>query len=100
MPGVIRTSSDTHAGHPCPTGDKPAHTAGSYNSAGQSKVFSDGQLVVNKDGGLDCGDEVKEVSSKVFAGGKGVHRTGDETAGHGCWIESTAVGGSSKVFAD
>ena len=104
MPGVVRTSVDTHVGHPCPEGGQPAHTATAYNSAGQSKVFSDGHLVVNKGGGLDCGDTVNgergEVSSKVFAGNQGVHRQGDATHGHGCWVPSTAASGSSKVFAD
>lgn len=99
MPGVTRQGLDTQAGHPCfdiPT----SHGPQTYTSAGQSKVFSDGALVVNKDGSAACGDTVKEVSGKVFIAGKGVHRLGDATEGEGCFEESTSAGGSSKVFAD
>jgi uncharacterized Zn-binding protein involved in type VI secretion len=99
MPGVTRQGLDTQAGHPCPS-VPTAHGPQTYTSAGQSKVFSDGALVVNKDGSAACGDPVNEVSSKVFANGKGVHRLGDATVGEGCFNPSTSAGGSSKVFAD
>jgi len=99
MPGVTRQGLDTQAGHPCPS-IPTAHGPQTYTSAGQSKVFSDGALVVNKDGSAACGDTVDEVSSKVFINGKGVHRLGDATVGEGCFNPSTSAGGSSKVFAD
>lgn len=99
MPGVTRQGLDTQAGHPCPA-VPTSHGAQTYTSAGQGKVYSDGALVVNKDGSAACGDTVAEVSSKVFANGKGVHRMGDATVGEGCFNPSTSAGGSSKVFAD
>jgi len=109
MPGVTRQGLDKQAGHPCPS-IPTAHGPQTYTSAGQSKVFSDGALVVNKNGSAFCGDPVDEVSSKVFAGftvneqgGQtplGVHRLGDATVGEGCFNPSTSAGGSSKVFAD
>lgn len=99
MPGVTRINLDTQAGHPCP--DKStSHGPQTYVSAGQSKVFSDGQLVVNYAGRASCGDGPEVVSTKVFIDGLGVHRLGDRTFGEGCFNPSTSAGGSSKVFAD
>ena len=99
MAGVTRQGLDTQAGHPCPS-IPTAHGPQTYTSAGQSKVFSDGALVVNLDGSAACGDTVAGVSGKVFANGQGVHRLGDATVGEGCFNPSTSAGGSSKVFAD
>lgn len=99
MPGVTRQGLDTQAGHPCPS-IPTAHGPQTYTSAGQSKVFSDGALVVNLSGRAACGDGPLDVSGKVFIAGEGVHRLGDATFGEGCFSESTSAGGSSKVFAD
>ncbi len=99
MPGVTRQGLDTQAGHPCPN-IPTSHGAQTYTSAGQSKVFSDGALVVNFSGRAACGDGPLDVSGKVFIAGEGVHRMGDATFGEGCFSKSTSAGGSSKVFAD
>lgn len=99
MPGVVRQDIDTQAGHPCPS-VPTSHGPQAYVSAGQSKVYADNALIVNKGGSAACGDTVDAVSSKVFAGGKGVHRLGDATVGEGCFVPSTAASGSNKVFSD
>ena len=99
MPGVTRQGLDTQAGHPCPP-ESTSHGPQTYTSAGQSKVFSDGALVVNLSGRAACGDGPLDVSEKVFIAGEGVHRLGDATFGEGCFSKSTSAGGSSKVFAD
>ena len=46
-----------------------------------------------------CGDPATGGSSTVFVNGKGVHRQGDATGGHGSWIPNASASGSSNVFA-
>jgi uncharacterized Zn-binding protein involved in type VI secretion len=97
MPGVVRNGVDKHIGHASPT-PNPFHQT-PYSNAAQSKVFADGSLVVVAGGSTSCGDGVSGKSGKVFAEGKGVHRIGDATSGHGSWVGNSAQTGSSKVFA-
>ena len=99
MPGVVRQDIDTQAGHPCPA-VPTSHGPQAYVSAGQSKVYADNALSVNKGASAACVDTVDAVSSKVFAGVKGGHRLGDATVGEGCFVPSTAASGSNKVFSD
>lgn len=97
MPGVVRKGVDKHIGHASPT-PSPFHQT-PYSNAAQSKVFADGSLVVVAGGSTSCGDGVSGKSGKVFAQGKGVHRIGDGTSGHGSWGGNAAASGSSKVIA-
>lgn len=98
MPGVVRKGVDKHIGHASPT-DNPFHQT-PYSNAAQSKVFAEGNLVVVAGGSTGCGDGVSGKSSLVFAQGKGVHRIGDATTGHGSWKPNKAASGSSKVIAN
>ena len=97
MPGVVRKDVDKHIGHSSPT-PNPFHQK-KYTTAAQSKVYAEGNLVVVAGGSTACGDPVSGKSSKVFAQGKGIHRKGDATSGHGSWGGNAAQTGSSKVFA-
>jgi uncharacterized Zn-binding protein involved in type VI secretion len=94
---VVRKGLDKHIGHASPT-PNPFHST-AYSNAAQSKVFADGALVVVDGGATGCGDEVQDKSAKVFAEGKGFHRKGDATTGHGSFVANKAATGSSKVFA-
>jgi hypothetical protein len=95
--GVVRKGLDSHVGHASTTAN-PFHKT-SYANAAQSKVYSDSALVIVSGGKTACGDPTASVSGKVFAEGKGIHRQGDSTGGHGSWVASKAETGSSKVFA-
>lgn len=97
MPGVVRKGKDKHVGHASDS-DNPFHSK-PYSNAGQSKVYANGALVVVKGGSTGCGDKAKGASSKVFAQGKGVHRIGDGTSGHGSWKPNKAASGSGNVIA-
>lgn len=97
MPKVVRVNVDSHIGHASPT-PNPFHKT-NYTNAAQGKVFAETHLVVVDGGSTACGDGVQGKSSKVFAEGKGVHRIGDGTTGHGSWVPNAAATGSSKVIA-
>jgi hypothetical protein len=97
MPGVVRQNVDSHQGHASGT-PSPFHKT-KYASAAQGKVYAEGNLVIVSGGKTACGDPTASVSGKVFAEGKGIHRQGDSTGGHGSWVASKAETGSSKVFA-
>ena len=100
MAGVVRQNVDKHIGHASPT-PSPFHQT-PYSTPGQTKVLAEGNNVVVINGGqTGCGDPATEGSSKVYAGGagKGVHRIGDSTGGHGSWVGNAAATGSSKVIA-
>jgi uncharacterized Zn-binding protein involved in type VI secretion len=98
MPGVVRKGKDKHIGH-ASSSSSPFHQK-PYSSPAQSKVYSDGALVVVAGGKTGCGDGVDGKSSKVFCQGKGVHRKGDATTGHGSFEPNAAESGSTKVFAN
>ena len=97
MPGVVRKGVDKHIGHASPT-PSPFHQT-QYSNAAQGKVYANGSLVVVAGGSTSCGDPVSGKSSKVFAEGKGVHRKGDATSGHGSWGGNAAQSGSPNVIA-
>ena len=94
---VIRSGLDSHAGHASPTPNpfhKTAYTGGSPN------VNTNGAATIRK--GKDatsCGDPATGASTTVFVNGKGIHRSGDATGGHGSWVPNNATGGSSNVNA-
>jgi hypothetical protein len=98
MPQVVRQSADSHIGHASPT-PNPFHKT-NYTNPAQGKVYAESNLVVVDGGSTGCGDPVAQKSSKVFAEGKGVHRKGDATGGHGSWVANKAATGSSKVWAN
>ena len=97
MPGVVRQNIDKHIGHASSTSN-PFHQT-PYSTAGQSKVLAENANVVVAGGSTSCGDGVSGKSGKVFAEGKGIHRKGDGTSGHGSWPGNAAQSGSSKVIA-
>lgn len=99
MTGIVRAGIDSHIGHarPC-IPPAPFHRT-PYVAGGNSKVYVDGALAIVDGDTCACGDPVVGKSSKVFIGGKGVHRQGDATGGHDCWVANAAATGSSKVVA-
>lgn len=70
-------------------GDMNSHGGGALNADTQSKVFISGKLIVCVDssampdndcpdlGGNHCNPRATQGSSKVFIGGKAIHRHGD-----------------------
>lgn len=97
MPEVVRANVDKHVGHASPTPNGFHKTA--YKSGGNTKVYVEGQLGIVDGDKTGCGDPVASFSGKVFFMGKGVHRKGDATGGHGSWVPNSAASGSSKVKA-
>jgi uncharacterized Zn-binding protein involved in type VI secretion len=97
MPEVVRAGSDSHIGHFSLT-PNPFHKT-SYVAGGNSKVYVEGDLAIVDGDSTGCGDPVVGKSSKVFVMGRGVHRKGDATGGHGSWVPNSAATGSSKVSA-
>jgi len=92
----VSTTAHRHIGHASPT-PNPAHRT-NYK-ASQSAVTVEGNDVIRQGDSTGCGDPVVGYSSKVFVGGKGVHRKGDATGGHGSWPANASSEGSSKVNA-
>lgn len=97
MPEVVRATVDKHIGHASAT-PNPFHKT-SYAASGNTKVYVEGNLGIVDGDSTNCGDPVVGKSSKVFFMGKGVHRKGDATGGHGSWVPNAAASGSSKVSA-
>lgn len=101
MAAVLR-EGDQHIGHAAPCA--PFHRTG-YIAGGNSTVYIDGSLAIVDGDSTACGDPVVGKSSKVFINGKGVHRQGDSTAGHGTdpcgsnWFPNAGGPTSSSVFA-
>jgi len=96
MPEVTRTSVDAHIGHASPT-PNPFHKT--VYVQGSPDVFTNGEKTVRKDDTTACGDPAVGCSSTVFVNGKGVHRKGDATGGHGSWVPNASASGSGNVFA-
>jgi uncharacterized Zn-binding protein involved in type VI secretion len=97
MPGIVRANVDKHVGHACPD-PKPFHQT-PYSASVNTKVYIEGNLAIVLGDFTSCGDPVVGKSSKVLIGGQGVHRAGDATGGHACWVPNSAASGSSKVIA-
>lgn len=97
MPEVVRDGTDTHIGHASST-PNPFHKT-PYEASTNSKVYVEGDLAIVDGDSTKCGDPVDGFSGKVFAMGKGVHRKGDATSGHGSWSGNAAATGSGKVSA-
>lgn len=97
MPEVTRVSADMHIGHDCPTVPLPFHKT-AYNT-GSSDVLTNGQKTVRIGDVTVCGDPAVVGSSTVFVNGKAVHRKGDATGGHGCWVPNQSESGSPDVIA-
>ena len=94
----VSTSAHKHVGHASPTPNAEHRTP---YKASQTAVSIEGRgnCVIRAGDATACGDPVVGVSSKVFVGGKGVHRKGDATGGHGTWPANASSEGSSKVDA-
>jgi len=92
----VSTTAHRHVGHASAT-PNPSHRA--YYKASQTNVKAEGFDVIRAGDATACGDPVVGVSSKVFVGGKGVHRKGDATGSHGSWVANASSEGSSKVNA-
>jgi len=92
----VSTTAHRHIGHVSPT-PNPAHRT--KYKASQSAVKAEGNDVITQGDSTGCGDPVVGFSTKVFVGGKGVHRKGDATGGHGSWPANASSEGSSKVNA-
>ena len=101
---LVTTSEHKHIGHASKT-PNPFHQT--IYVATQSAVTCGGFPVITADA-TACGDPVVGVSSKVFVGGKGVHRLGDATGGHGdpsrgratiSWVANASAGGHPRVDA-
>lgn len=97
MPGVVRAEIDKHAGHASSTPNPYHQTA--YVASTNSKVYVEDKLAIVDGDSTGCGDPVVGKSTKVFAMGKGVHRRGDATGGHGSWVPNSAATASTKVYA-
>jgi uncharacterized Zn-binding protein involved in type VI secretion len=94
MPGIVR-DGDLHEGHTNTVTGEFHQTA---YVAGQDTVLIEGRKVVLVGDTTSCGDPAVIGSSKVFVGGKAVHRVGDATGGHGNWPANAAQNGSDAVF--
>jgi uncharacterized Zn-binding protein involved in type VI secretion len=94
----VSTTAHRHIGHASKT-PNPEHRT--KYKASQTKVTAEGtdKYVIRAGDATACGDPVVGVSSKVFVGGKGVHRKGDATGGHTTWPANASSEGSSKVDA-
>ena len=92
----VSTTAHRHIGHASPTRN-PSHRT--YYKASQTNVKAEGFDVIRAGDAAACGDPVVGVSTKVFVGGKGVHRKGDATGGHPSWPANASSEGSSKVNA-
>ena len=92
----VSTTAHRHIGHASSTPNQEHRTP---YKASQTKVTAEGNAVIRAGDATACGDPVAGVSSKVFVGGKGVHRKGDATGGHGTWPANASSEGSSKVTA-
>ena len=92
----VSTTAHRHVGHASDT-PNPFHRH--YYKASQTAVKVEGNNVIRQGDEAGCGDPVAGYSSKVFVGGKGVHRKGDATGGHPSWPANSSSEGSSKVNA-
>ena len=96
MPGVVRTG-DVHIGHASPT-PNPFHKT-AYVSSAQTRVFANARRVIVDGDRTSCGDPAVAFSSRVYAGGRRVHRLGDATGGHGSWVPNAAATASGNVIS-
>ena len=96
MPGIVRTTLDSHIGHACPK--NPYHVTAYAEGSGD--VFVNGESAVRLHDETWCGDPAADCSTTVFVNGLGVHRQFDATAGHDCWVPNSAATGSEDVFAN
>lgn len=96
MPEICRVDLDKHIGH-------ASHTPNPYHQtrykSGSPDVFIDDAPVVRQNDVTYCGDKAVGCSSTVFVNGRGVHRKGDGTSGHGSWVPNAAASGSPTVEA-
>ena len=96
MPEVTRVGTDSHVGHASPTPNTFHQTA---YSSGSPDVFTNGAKTVRIDDTTSCGDPATGGSATVKVNGKGVHRKGDATGGHGSWVPNSSASGSANVIA-
>lgn len=87
---TTHSNSDTHVA--------PAQTK--YVAGAGASVYVNGQPAIVLGDSIACGDIVVETSTKVFIGGKGVHRLADELSAHaGSYSPSICAQASTNVFA-
>jgi len=101
MAGIARANIDFAITHIPLSGGAP-HIAPSMTKyiPGGAKVFVNGQAAIVLNDSTACGDTVIETSTKVFVGGKGVHRLGDKLTAHmGTYSPSICAQASTDVFA-
>jgi uncharacterized Zn-binding protein involved in type VI secretion len=96
MAKVTRVGLDTHIGHASPT-PNPYHVT--PYATGSGDVKTNGASTVRVGDLTACGDIAVGSSSTVFINGRGVHRQGDVTGGHGSWVPNASASGSGDVFA-
>lgn len=96
MPRVSRVDVDLHIGHASRTPNPFHRTA---YAQGSPNVFTNSQKTVRQGDKTYCGDPAVGCSSSVFVNGKGVHRLGDATGGHGSWVPNASSSGSADVYA-
>lgn len=99
MPGIVRADVDSHVGHARPCDPPAPFHQTPYRASGNTKVYVESKLAIVEGDMTACGDPAVGKSSKVFIMGKGVHRQGDATGSHDCWVPNSAATGSSKVIA-
>lgn len=97
MPEVTRVTLDKHVGHDCPSVPEPFHKF-AYKT-GSTDVLTNGQKTVRIGDTTECGDPATAGSSSVFVNGIAVHRKGDATGGHGCFVPNKSESGAADVIA-
>ena len=93
---AVTRVGDKHQGHASPT-PNPFHTT-SY-VVGSPNVYVNSKKAVRQGDTTGCGDAAVGKSSTVKINGKGVHRVGDSTSGHGSWVPNASAQGSGNVNA-
>jgi uncharacterized Zn-binding protein involved in type VI secretion len=98
MAGIARGFIDFASTHA--NGDTHMAPAQTRYVPSQGGVFVNGQPAIILGDSLTCGDVVVETSTKVFIGGKGVHRLGDKLSSHsGTYSPSICISASGNVIA-
>lgn len=97
MSGIARSEIDFSSTH----SNEDTHTApGQTKYIGTSNVYVNGKRAIVKGDKTQCGDTVKEGSSKVFIQGQSVHRLGDLMDSHGgSYSQSVCISASGNVYA-
>tara|TARA_Y100000004_G_C8860408_1_gene388813 strand:+ start:48 stop:344 length:297 start_codon:yes stop_codon:yes gene_type:complete len=93
---ISRVGLDKHIGHASPT-PNPFHRT--PYATGSTNVKINGVPCVRFGDRTACGDTAVGSSISVRVNGRGVHRLGDSTSGHGSWVSNASASGSLNVLA-